>query len=139
MLACLALASIPGLHTSITGGIYGVIILAFYRDAHAAASPLLSYISDLQDQAEAALARAQAEGEAKVQAAEARLKTVEEQNNLLHTQLAASAEQADAAEGDLTDPCSSGASSCLCQSMSVRPGWCWGREPGQCELNIVAH
>lgn len=70
---------------------------------HKAALPSFSDFADLQDQAEAALAREQAECEAKVQAAEARLKTVEEQNNLLHTQLAASAEQADVAEGDLTD------------------------------------
>ena len=38
--------------------------------------------------------------EAKVQAAEKRLKAVEEQNTLLHAQLAASAEQPGAAEGD---------------------------------------
>ncbi len=82
-------------------------------------SPSLTHFADLQDQAEAALAREQAECEAKVQAAEARLKTVEEQNNLLHTQLAASAEQADAAEGDCTDLHSSGAFSSHCQSYLV--------------------
>ena len=55
---------------------------------------------DQQDQAEAALAREQAEWEAKVQAAEARQKAVEEQNNLLHAQLASSAGQPNGEEGD---------------------------------------
>ena len=53
----------------------------------------------MQDQAEAALARERAECEAKVQAAEARLKTVEEQNKLLHDQLTASAGSQEAGKG----------------------------------------
>ncbi len=57
-----------------------------------------------QDQADAALAREHAECEAKVQAVESRLKAVEEQNKLLHTQVAASAESAEAQPGGLTIP-----------------------------------
>ena len=53
----------------------------------------------MQDQAEAALAREHAECEAKVQATEARLKTMEEQNKLLHDQLTASAGSQEAGKG----------------------------------------
>ena len=53
----------------------------------------------MQDKAEADLAKERAEGEAKVQSVEARLKSLEEQNRLLHTQLAGSAENAEGSQG----------------------------------------
>ena len=53
----------------------------------------------MQDKAEAALAKERAEGEAKVQSVEARLKSLEEQNRLLHTQLAGSAESVEGSQG----------------------------------------
>lgn len=54
---------------------------------------------DSQDQAEAALARERADCEAKVASIEARMKTVEEENRVLHTQLTSSAESPGAGQG----------------------------------------
>ena len=53
----------------------------------------------MQDKADADLAKERAEGQAKVQSVEARLKSLEEQNRLLHTQLAGSAEDVDGRQG----------------------------------------
>ena len=55
----------------------------------------------MQDKAEADLAKERAEGEAKLQSVEARLKSLEEQNRLLHTQLAGSVENAEGSQGGL--------------------------------------
>ena len=55
----------------------------------------------MQDKAEADLAKEHAEGEAKLQSVEARLKSLEEQNRLLHTQLAGSAESVEGQGGAL--------------------------------------
>ena len=66
-----------------------------------------------------------------MQAAEARLKAVEEQNNLLHTQLASSADQPNAAEGDRLSMIALRASSARYQTIE-----CLRRDPGQRILHL---